>query len=47
MTGIIDYGSFFSTTVPEFIDPVFAKNKLKTLVVNQGKQAFWACFREK
>jgi hypothetical protein len=36
-----------TTPVPEFIDPFFAKTSTnKTLVFNQWKRAFWACFRE-
>ncbi len=39
---------FFSfKSVPEFIDPIFCENKPQTLVFNDWKRAFWACFREK
>ncbi len=32
--------------VPEFKDPLLRKKKPKTLVFNDWKHAFWACFRE-
>ncbi len=35
-----------ATSVPEFIDPRFRENKLKTLIFSHRKRAFWACFRE-
>ncbi len=46
LTSVYDGIRMTAKLVPEFIDPRFRENKLKTLVFSHRKRAYWACFRE-